>query len=107
MSASYRGRIAPRKQVTVTLSADFSNTGAALLMAGAAGFTTPAVGDAVEVVPGGTKSIRFKNPANGTMVINIDFADEEDSGKLEVTVGETLRDEGAVQGDTDWSYLIK
>lgn len=107
MGASYRGRIAPRRKVTVTLTAETGNAGPTLLMAGAAAPGKPAVGDVAEVAPGGSQSIAFTTPTSGTVVINIDFTDEADTGELDVRVSGDPRDQGVVQGDTDWSYLIK
>lgn len=107
MSASYRGRIAPRRKITVTLRAAAGNSGPALLMAGASAPGKAAVGDVAEVAPGGAKSIVFTTPSKGTLVIDIDFMDEADSGELEVLVSGDVRDQETVEGDTDWSYLVK
>jgi hypothetical protein len=100
----YRGDIPPNSTVNVKLSTDSANSGSAIMMVGTGAFGGQATGTSVVVAPGGSGSRQVKSPAAGILKVFVDFADDDDSGRLDLSAPGGFTDGDEIAGDTVWTY---
>jgi len=103
----FRGSIKKKGKVTATLSADFSNAGAAAMVTTNGPEGAPATSQSVVVSPGGTNQSEMTLGPDGLYRIFVDVKQESDGGRLTVLVNGKARDEDTIKGDTTWLYSIE
>jgi hypothetical protein len=103
---SFRGDIPANTMAEVKLSADFSNSGNAILMAGSGPFGSDPTGKSTVVAPGGSDTLKIQTPNEGIVKVVVDFSDDDDSGVLEVKTSGGFKDGDPIAGDTSWTYSV-
>lgn len=103
---AYMGEIPAGKQVVIELLLDHSASGPALLWTAWAGDNGKDGSGRAVVDPSGAKSVVFKKPSAGLLEIDVDMTDDDDTGRLRVTVaGKEVASE-KIEADTFWSFTI-
>jgi hypothetical protein len=101
--ASYRGDIPSNTTVKVRFLADFSNSGTAVFMVGSGPFGNDPTAKSALVAPGGSSTLDIRTPGEGIVKVVVDFREEDDSGRLEVTSG-GFSDSDSIIDDQSWTY---
>jgi hypothetical protein len=102
---SHKGFVSAGSTVRVRLALDGTATGPArLLVAYGRSGGTPDEQTAT-VAPGAQGAVTLATDAKGRIRILLD-TNPADSGALEVLVDGTVRDAGAVRGQTTWTYAV-
>ena len=101
--ASFRGDIPADALVTVRFLADFSNSGTAIFMVGSGPFGNDPTAKVDLVAPGGSSTLDIQTPTEGIVKVVVDFREQDDSGRLEVTT-RGFADSDAIINDQSWTY---
>lgn len=103
---SYMGEIPAGKPVVIELLLDHSASGPALVWAAWAGDDGASGSGRAVVEPSDAKSIGFKKTRTGLLEIEVDMTDDDDTGRLRVTVGAKEVASEKVTGDTYWAFTL-
>lgn len=101
--ASFRGDIPADALVTVRFLADFSNSGTAVFMVGSGPFGNDPIAKVDLVAPGGSSTLDIQTPTEGIVKVVVDFREQDDSGRLEVTA-RGFADSDSIINDQSWTY---
>lgn len=102
----YMGEIKAKKDVVIELLLDHSASGPALLWAAWAGDDGKEGSGRAVVDPGNTGAVPLGKPSPGLLEIEVDMTDDDDTGRLRVTVGGTEVASEKIEGDTFWSFTV-
>ena len=58
------------------------------------------------IAPGGAGTVSITTPSPGLLEVLVDTGHEEESGRLQVSVDGTLRDDESIKGPVRWVYTV-
>jgi hypothetical protein len=102
---AYKGMIYIGTKAKVTLSANYTNSGPASLLAGV-GWRGGEFSNAAVLAPGTSGTLELNCEKEGLLKIEVDFSVESDSGMLVVERGDLKSHEKAITGDVVWRYSV-
>ena len=102
----YKGSFAAGSALVITYTSFATNAGSALVLAGCAAFDGGTNGQGAVAAPGGFTTLNLSCSQPGIFKVDVDMAEENDSGELEVRVNGAAQDKGRIVGDTLWRYSV-
>ncbi len=104
---AFKGIIPVGSDVTVRFAAGVDNSGTAFLMVGLGPFTGKAIAKTAVIAPGATGSVGIAAGKAGILRAFVDVSDDDDAGQLTVQVGDQIKDDEQITGDTTWVYSVQ
>lgn len=103
---AFKGGVRVGAQITVSLRLDSTADGSAFhFMAYGRSGGTPSE-ESEEVAPGGFGVLSMFMDSPGRLRIVVDLTSETDTGDLQVTEDDVVRDAETITGDTAWTYAV-
>jgi hypothetical protein len=104
---AFKGIIPIGSTVKATFSANFTNSGSALLLISFAPLSGPARAATRAIAPGGRDSVEITAPETGFLRVFVDVTDDDDGGVLETKVSGVDQDSDRITGDDTWLYTVE
>jgi hypothetical protein len=104
---AFKGIIPIGSTVKATFSANFTNSGSALLLISFAPLSGPARAATQPIAAGGRDSVQIAAPETGFLRVFVDVTDDDDGGVLETEVNGQARDNDRITGDDTWLYTVE